>query len=155
MRLRLIGLAGLLICVAWTAAASKAPDITSISPITPAKKQDIVILGTGFGKLAHYRGDSDFIEFNVCRGRHCGLSFRYGYTPNGNQTGLVVKAWKDTEIDLGGFTQYFSDRHPGSVQLQRGDRIKVELWEPGTGAQKRASVCEITVDAGASDCARR
>jgi hypothetical protein len=155
MMLRSIILAGLLVCMASTVAAYKAPGIASISPIVAAKKQDIVILGTGFGKLEHYKGDSDFIEFNVCRGRHCAESFRYGYRPNGNQTGLIVTSWKDTEIDLAGFTQYYSHGHPGSIPLKNGDRITLELWEPGTGAQKHSSQCEITVNEGASTCAKR
>jgi hypothetical protein len=153
--LRSIRLAGLLVCGASAAAAAKAPDITSISPIIAAKTQDIVIRGKGFGRVAHYKGDSDFIEFNVCRGKDCALSFRYGYTPDGNQTGIVVKSWTNTEIDIGGFTQYFGKRYPGSIPLKDGDRIKVELWEPGTGATKHSSECEITVNRGASTCAKR
>jgi hypothetical protein len=153
--LRSIGLAGLLVCAAATVAAAKAPDISSISPIIAAKTQDIVIRGKGFGRLAHYKGDSDFIEFNVCRYKGCALSFRYGYTPNENQTGIVVKSWTNTEIDIGGFTQYFGQRYPGSIPLEDGDRITVELWEPGTGETKRSSECEITVNRGASTCEKR
>jgi hypothetical protein len=156
MMLRSISLAGLLACVASSSvAASRVPHITSISPIVSEKTQDIVIRGTGFGVLAPYKGDSDYIEFNVCRGAQCALSFRYGYRPNGNQTGVIVNSWTDTEIDIGGFIQYHSQGHPGSIPLENGDRIKLRLWEPGTGETRHSSECEITVNRGASTCAKR
>jgi hypothetical protein len=149
--LRFTVIAASLVLVSVPAAAAP-PDITSISPISAAEKQTIVIQGSGFGITAPYRGDSDYIAMDICRPKGCAFNFQYGYAPDNNGTGIVVVLWTDKQIILGGFTNY---RNGGNIPLRNRDRVTVILFKPPTGRTGHLSKCEIEVGGGASVCTKR
>lgn len=123
------------------------PNIISISPMTAAASQTINIQGTGFGNLSPYTGDSDYIHINVCTNKKCTTGWEAGYAPDGNSVGLIVNSWTDTDIMLGGFTNY-----GGNYVLENAESITIYVYKPQTGQSGPHSHCKTVVGGGSKQC---
>lgn len=105
------------------------PIIDSISPIDDGLNQTITIIGSGFGTLSPYEGDSTDIELTDLTDG----DWTAGYGNDG--VGLNVESWSDTEIVLGGFGGAYIPYGPSSgFYLSPGDEVEIEVWNPATGS---------------------
>jgi len=110
------------------------PVITSISPISSAASQTITITGSGFGTMAPYTGDSEYIlMFDETGG-----DWSAGYASSTYFMGvccdavtMVVESWTDTSIVLGGFAGGFDTN---GWDLNVGDQLEFYLWNAQTDA---------------------
>jgi len=109
---------------ASTASAQK-PKITSISAVTAQQYQTITINGSGFGTVAPYTGDSDYIAFNDFT-----RNWESGYAPDGNTGYLIVNLWEDSQIVLGGFAGSYGEN---DWTLNIGDKIEIQVWNAQSG----------------------
>lgn len=115
-------------------ASAQTPTITSVSKIFAQDQyQTITITGTGFGTLAPYTGDSDYLSYNDnSTGIQC------GYTPDGNVCGLIVNSWTDAQIVLGGF----SLSNPAWLP-NVGNKVYFTVWNPQSGNASNAKKASI------------
>ena len=106
--------------------ASADPAIVTVTPILPQANQTITITGAGFGTLPPYIGDSDFIRIRDLTAR-----WSAGYSGDNppDRVTLVVAAWTDSQIVLGGFRGAYGYRR---WRLRAGDRLMIEVWNPQT-----------------------
>jgi hypothetical protein len=130
-------------------AAKPKPIISTISAVSDSGSQTITITGINFGSQDPYEGDSDYISLNICptaKFRYsCVGGWEAGYAPDGNVVGLVVQSWTDTQIVIGGFTNY-----GGQWTLTNGGTVRFIIWnDPDL---KRGRPCTVTVGGGQTSC---
>lgn len=114
-----------IVAAASAAVAQSSPVITSISKISIEQYQTIVIKGSGFGHLAPYTGDSNYISLlDETKG------WQAGYAPYGDTVTLIVNKWEDSKIILGGFSGAWGTYN---YTLDKGDMEQVEVWNAQTG----------------------
>jgi hypothetical protein len=104
-------------------AAAQQPVIKGISKVVDEQNQTIRIIGSNFGTMQPYSGDSDFLAFNDWTG-----DWQAGYAPDGNEQGLIVHLWTNSEIVLGGFTLDSEAWLPNT-----GDKYSISVWNPQSG----------------------
>jgi hypothetical protein len=128
-RLILKGSFLILFCIvaAASAAVAQTPKITSVSKITTAELQTIVIKGSGFGTQSPYTGDSDYISLLDQTKKP---QWQAGYLPYNDTVTLIVMQWEDSKITLGGFS---GDWGTHNWFLSKGDKEQIEIWNAQSG----------------------
>jgi len=115
--------------------------ISSVTAIAATKNQTITITGVGFGTMAPYTGNSNFIYLHdVTAGN---WSAGYGE----DAVGLNITSWSDTQIVISGFTNSYG----GSWVLSNGDQLNLQIWDASTGTGP-AFCATMVVGAGPSNC---
>ena len=104
-------------------AVAQTPHIASLSLVSAQQFQTITINGAGFGTLAPYTGDSNYISFGDST-----HAWEAGYAPDGNTQGLIVNSWTDSQIVLGGFSTAQQQYLP-----RLGDKVRVCVSNAQTG----------------------
>jgi hypothetical protein len=105
----------------------KVPRITSVSAVLPQQSQAITISGNGFGAVASYTGDSDYIRVSdVTKGWNAGST----KDPGTDRVTLVVTSWTDSAIVIGGFGGDFGNNRNS---ISPGDRLQFQVWNAHTG----------------------
>jgi len=109
------------------------PIITSVTPMTASAAQTIIIKGQGFGTHAPYVGqDIPYIAIHDNTNASAAHWEAGHVTPtNWDAITLSVDHWTDTEIQVTGFGGAYGR---GTWRLTVGDQIKLEVWNPQTGA---------------------
>jgi hypothetical protein len=120
-------LAGIMSALCVLPCYSQSPKITSISKITTAQLQTIVIKGSGFGTQSPYTGDSDYISLldQTKKPR-----WQAGYLPYNDTVTLIVQQWEDSKITLGGFSGAWGTL---DYTLAIGDKEQVKVWNAQSG----------------------
>ena len=118
------------------AQATVLPVITDVSTIQAQKDQTITITGSGFGSLAAYSGDSNYISFNMSSG------WQAGYAPNGNVVGLNISSWTDNQIVVNGFGYAYGWYN---WYLTNGDHVTINVFNPQTGSGPAAFTSTVGV----------
>jgi hypothetical protein len=144
--LRSAAILGLALAASGSARAA-APSIDSVSGIVDAQNQTITIVGTGFGKLAPYSGNSDFLALDICTNAKCTQKWQAGYNPAGNVIGLIVRSWTNSKIVLGGFTAYYEP-----YEVVDGDKVTIHVYKPRTGENRKRSNCTLVAGTGPATC---
>lgn len=98
-------------------------------------RQTISIKGSGFGSQTAYDGDSPYILISDLTRR-----WNAGYSKGYDLVKLSVASWTDTQITIRGFTGAYGRRW----RLNPGDQVRIQVWNPQTGAGP------ATVDTGVS-----
>lgn len=112
------------------------PSIGSVSSIGPRAEQPIKIDGSGFGQLAPYSGNSEYIELaDLTRGWNAG--WHEPGSPASDTVTLVVASWRDSEIILNGFAGDYgavfdSGGNHYDFNLKSGDQVRLRVWNPQT-----------------------
>jgi len=117
-------------------AQSPIPKITSISKVTTAQDQTIIISGTGFGTQEAYNGDSVYIALDdqtadpSWQAGYAGCCYFGEYVDD--TVTLDVRSWSNTKIVIGGFTGEWDE--PGyDWTLSIGDTEQFMVWNVQTG----------------------
>jgi hypothetical protein len=106
-----------------TPVSTPAPKITSVSPITPAQYQTILITGSGLGTQQPFSNTtSNYLNLQDITGQ-----WRAGY--RNDIVGVTISAWTDNRIEITGFSNY-----GGSWTFQPGDQVVIAVWNPQTHA---------------------
>ena len=107
------------------------PVIKSVTPIQAEQTQNIIIKGSGFGKMKPYNGDSCCIQIVVTNVGSCPSStWQAGYEGSGNEVTLNVKKWANKKIIITGFTGYYGEFY--CWYLVSGQPIKINVWNAKT-----------------------
>jgi hypothetical protein len=112
---------------AFTRTSTSAPVITSVSQILPQKMQTITITGSGFGTMAPYTGNSDYIK--IVDNSAIPI-WTAGYNPMSNSVWLSIGSWSDSQIIITGFAGSYGSNN---WVLKSGDQIIVSVWNAQTG----------------------
>jgi hypothetical protein len=113
------------ILAAASLAVAQSPTIKSVSKVSIAQFQTIVIKGSGFGHHIPYTGDSAYIAFNDGT-----KSWQAGYSGFNDTVTLIVQKWEDTKIVLGGFSGAWGQFN---YTLSKGDMCSIEVWNAQSG----------------------
>jgi len=116
------------------------PAITAVSPIASQQTQSITVTGSGFGSLAAFTGDSNFIELVD----NSGTPWAAGHTGNG--VTLAVSSWTDSQIILGGLSGSYGTTHC----IRPGDHLSVNVWNAQTGAGP--AIYSLVAASGTDNC---
>lgn len=128
--------------------AASGPQISSISTLSTAQNQNIVITGSGFGTHAGYTGDSSSILFvDETSGWSGGFAGTFQGSGVDDLVTLVVNSWTDSQIVLGGFAGAWGS---GNWTLHAGDQIKVYVWNAQTGAGPAMIATSVPTQSAAS-----
>lgn len=103
------------------------PVIRAISAVLPQPDQSITIVGSGFGKLAPYIGNSRAIRISTSTGWNAGST----RDPGGDLVTLAVRSWSDTEIVLDGFRGAYGRNN---WTIRPGDRLTFQIWNAESNA---------------------
>ena len=113
------------------------PRITSVTPVYPRADQTFTIKGQGFGTQPTDQ-DSDYLDISndtvswIARRATATQGELAFPTPGGFQPiTLQVGRWTPNEIEVTGFGGAYGRDH---WALNGGDQIKIEVWNPQTGA---------------------
>jgi hypothetical protein len=123
----LVCLAGIMSALSPLSSQAQSPTITSVSKITTAQFQTIVIKGSGFGTMSPYTGDSNYISLED---QTASPGWQAGYAPFGDTVTLIVNSWTDHKITLGGFSGAWGTLN---YTLAIGDSEQVEVWNAQSG----------------------
>jgi hypothetical protein len=110
------------------APAPGGPAIATVTPILPKPNQSIAITGSRFGNQPPYNGNSSYIR----------ISDLMENWNAGNTVDLVtldVARWTDNEITIQAFTGPYGD----GWSLNNGDLLRIQVWNPQTGAGPAAT----------------
>jgi hypothetical protein len=123
----LICLAGITSALYPTLCQGQKPVINTFIKISTQQYQTIVIGGAGFGVHPPYTGDSSYISL---LDQTANPAWQAGYSPFNDTVTLIVIAWKDTKITLGGFSGAWGENNQ---ILSKGDTVQVEVWNAQFG----------------------
>jgi hypothetical protein len=110
-----------------THATGEKPHINKVTRIKPEQYQNIVILGSGFGKMQPYNGDSAFIRIRDKTGAWDAGHISSSET---DSVWLDVTQWSDSKIVITGFTNDYGQEN---WVLNKGDHLEVYVWNPKDG----------------------
>lgn len=102
------------------------PQITSVSTVLPKQSQPITVSGNGFGEMAAYTGNSDYIRVSdLTKGWNAGWT----KDPGTDKVTLMIKSWTDTAIVIDGFG---GDYGNGWNAISPGDQLEFRVWNAHT-----------------------
>jgi DNA-binding winged helix-turn-helix (wHTH) protein len=105
------------------------PQVNSVSSITAAAKQRVVIRGFGFGLHVPYAGtDSPYLAI---RDESAHWSAGRLIPKNWDEVMVDVASWSDIEIVVSGFSGNYGK---GQWKLRVGDDVEIAVWNPQNGA---------------------
>lgn len=105
------------------------PEITSVTPILPQRRQSIVINGRGFGSHSPYtHTDSPYLAIRDQTG---GWAAGRILPQSHDEVMVDVDSWTDTEIALSGFS---GDYGKNGWALNPGDNLEIAIWNAQSGA---------------------
>lgn len=111
------------------ASPNATPRIKHVSKIQAEQYQNIVIRGTGFGRMKPYNGDSCCIQFVVsnpaCYYYGAYGTWQAGYEGSGNEVTLQVSKWSNKKIIVTGFTGLYGY---SCWTLNSGQPITLHIW---------------------------
>jgi DNA-binding winged helix-turn-helix (wHTH) protein len=104
------------------------PRITSVTSISPALRQRVVVRGRGFGLHVPYaRSDSPYF---AVRDETANWAAGRLIPRNWDEVMVDVESWTDDQIVVSGFS---GDYGKGSWKLNVGDDVEVAVWNPQSG----------------------
>jgi hypothetical protein len=116
--------------------------IQSVSAILPEQTQTVTIVGSGFGSLPAYNGNSSYINLVD----NSGTTWSAGFGTD--LVGLAITSWTDTQIVLGGFTGAYG---AFGWNLNSGDNLTLSISNPESGSGPYTCT-GIIVGAGPTNC---
>jgi hypothetical protein len=129
--------------------SSNVPIITNVTPVRPQARQNITIMGSGFGTQPAYNGDSPYLSIhNATRGWNAGWTI-VGWTGDSpiDKVTLDIGSWTDSEITLRGLT---GDYGKNGWFFNDGDIADILVWNPNTDAGSGA--CRVIVGNNPTKC---
>jgi uncharacterized repeat protein (TIGR03803 family) len=117
-------LVSFVLLLASLAAHASGPQITSVTQIWARSYQTIQIVGSGFGSLHPYDGDSEFIQITD-------LTQNWSAGHTGDAVTLDISTWSDTLIQI----DYFDGAYgTGNQSFVGGDKLLIKIWNAQTAA---------------------
>lgn len=120
-----------------TSAFAVGPHITSVSQVWARGYQTIQIVGSGFGSVRPYDGDSAYIEITD-------LTQNWSAGHTGDAVTVNIGTWSDTLISI----NYFDGSYGvGNQSLLAGDRVSFKVWNAQSGAGPGTAQVSVLADA--------
>jgi hypothetical protein len=106
------------------------PQITAVSLISADRDQEIIIEGSRFGY--YYTPQNGLDTAYLAIGDDTGHWSAGRTVPqNADDVTLKIRTWADTQIVIEGFAGAYGEK---GYTLKSGDKLRVRVWNPGTGA---------------------
>jgi Double zinc ribbon/PEGA domain len=115
------------------------PEIEFLSELSPEANQTINITGHGFGNQNPYNGNSRYILITDLT-----RSWNAGNTNGNDLVTLKIVRWTDTQITIHGFTGAYGR----GWSLGPGDKVRIQIWNPQTGAGPAISNIAVAAKPG-------
>jgi hypothetical protein len=94
----------------------------SVSSITSAQNQTIIITGSGFGTQQPFSTNTLPNCLNIED-----ITGQWGAGYGNDTVGVIVSSWTDSRIEITGFTNYGD-----SWIFRPGDQVFIAVWNPQT-----------------------
>ncbi len=111
--------------------------------------QQIIIDGERLGNYAQVHGLGLDTPFLAISNDTAGWGAGRIVPDNVDEITLIVSDWTGTLITVEGFSGRYGQ---GNWKLHPGDRVRVRVWNPQTGA--KADDCLVTVGGGDTVCSK-